>query len=265
MGGFPHDGSIFIVIFGCFKFLITYQDALSDPELKRTRLELEAALSNATEARKVVFELFQDLDNFSLEDYKPLSDIETSIQRLFDFVSAALTEENKNIIRLENDRYEIRNSDKTPLYKVTTNRDLAVEDETLDLLGLDHPLVQELLKKWQSTQPENLGTSVKFENNGPSVLTWWLIQTHGKNGQIKNMVRIFGTDFNGKRSSLLEQKSEQIFHLQTMSSANTLEKRKHFLHDFIEPMMSRDLKQKGFIEGEDSFTTTLLGWVEVLN
>ena len=52
-----------------------YSQALSDPELKRTRLELEAAVSNANEARQVVFELFQDLDRFSLEDYQPLSDV----------------------------------------------------------------------------------------------------------------------------------------------------------------------------------------------
>jgi superfamily II DNA/RNA helicase len=48
-----------------------YREALSDPELRRTKEELEAALSNASEARKVVFELFQDLDGFSLDDYKP--------------------------------------------------------------------------------------------------------------------------------------------------------------------------------------------------
>ena len=38
-----------------------YQEALSDPELKRTQVELEAALSNSREARQVVFDLFQDL------------------------------------------------------------------------------------------------------------------------------------------------------------------------------------------------------------
>ncbi len=42
-----------------------YQAAISDPELKRTKLELEAALSNASEARQVVFALFQDLEGFS--------------------------------------------------------------------------------------------------------------------------------------------------------------------------------------------------------
>lgn len=47
-----------------------YQEALSDPELKRTKIELEAALSNSREAREVVFDLFQDLDGFSLDEYK---------------------------------------------------------------------------------------------------------------------------------------------------------------------------------------------------
>ena len=51
-----------------------YTQAVNDPELKRTRLELEAALTNASEARNVVFELFQDLDRFSLDDYQQFSD-----------------------------------------------------------------------------------------------------------------------------------------------------------------------------------------------
>ena len=38
-----------------------YREALSDPQLRRTKEELEAAMSNAREARKVVFELFQTL------------------------------------------------------------------------------------------------------------------------------------------------------------------------------------------------------------
>ena len=55
---------------------------LSDPELKRTAVELEAALSNAREAREVVFDLFQDLEGFSLDDYKPFSDVSSGLDRL---------------------------------------------------------------------------------------------------------------------------------------------------------------------------------------
>jgi len=62
-----------------------YQEALSDPELKRTRVELEAALANSREAREVVFDLFQDLEGFSLDDYKPFSDVSGSMDRLVRF------------------------------------------------------------------------------------------------------------------------------------------------------------------------------------
>ena len=63
---------------------------LSDPELKRTQVELEAALSNSREARQVVFDLFQDLEGFSLDDYKPFSDVSSSLDRLVRFLSAAV-------------------------------------------------------------------------------------------------------------------------------------------------------------------------------
>ena len=62
-----------------------YREALSDPELRRTRQELDAAMANATEARKVVFELFQDLDGFSLEDYRPFANVVAGFERVLGF------------------------------------------------------------------------------------------------------------------------------------------------------------------------------------
>ena len=62
-----------------------YQDALKDPTLKRTRQELEVALENARTARQVVFELFQDLDTFRLDDYKQFEDSGKGMERLLRF------------------------------------------------------------------------------------------------------------------------------------------------------------------------------------
>ena len=84
-----------------------YRDALSDPELKRTRQELEAALSNASEARKVVYELFQDLDSFSLDDYKPLADIEASKKRLLEFTELSLAADGGTIREIEGEKFAI--------------------------------------------------------------------------------------------------------------------------------------------------------------
>ena len=43
-------------------------------------------MSNATEARKVVFELFQDLEGFSLDDYRPFADIAVGYDRIVRFL-----------------------------------------------------------------------------------------------------------------------------------------------------------------------------------
>ena len=67
-----------------------YQDALNDPTLKRTRQELEVALENAKTAREVVFELFQDLDGFRLDDYKQFDDSGKGMERLLRYVQAGV-------------------------------------------------------------------------------------------------------------------------------------------------------------------------------
>ena len=70
-----------------------YSEALNDPLLKRTRVELEAAMSNAVEARKVVFELFQDLDGFRLDDYKAMGNPEEGMGALVRFIADAASAE----------------------------------------------------------------------------------------------------------------------------------------------------------------------------
>ena len=120
-----------------------YQDALSDHELKRTTIELEAALSNAREAREVVFDLFQDLDGFSLDDYKPFSDVSPSMERLVGFLSAALADRKLRVERTGEQLLEIEVHDGRRKTKFTLDRDVATSTENIELLGLDHPIVQE--------------------------------------------------------------------------------------------------------------------------
>jgi hypothetical protein len=84
-----------------------YQEALSDPELKRTQVELEAALSNSREARQVVFDLFQDLEGFSLDDYKPFSDVSSSLNRLVRFLSAAVADRREKLIKIDDETYDL--------------------------------------------------------------------------------------------------------------------------------------------------------------
>jgi len=122
-----------------------YQDAVRDPKLVRTRQELEVAVENAQTARQVVWELFQDLEGFRLDDYKQMDDGGASMARLRGYVSEFVLQKGGVSRVLGADSFEITGITDAPI-RMTPNRELAKADERLDLLGLEHPFVRRLLE-----------------------------------------------------------------------------------------------------------------------
>jgi SNF2 family DNA or RNA helicase len=184
-----------------------YQEALSDPELRRTRLEVEAALANASVARKVVYDLFQDLEGFRLDDYRPFADTRESMERLVRFLAAAIADQGRKLRRLEAGTYEILNAEQERLLLFTTDRERAKESEGLDLLGLDHFVVQNARQRWAALQPEESGLAIS-DGLGPAVLTWWLITAHGKEGAMTTWMRPIAVDLQGHRLPHIERRGE---------------------------------------------------------
>ena len=103
-------------------------------ELKRTQVELEAALSNSREARQVVFDLFQDLEGFSLDDYKPFCDVSSSLERLVRFLSAAVADHGQRLVKVDDETYDLVKAGGTYRVRFTLNRDLATERDDLELM-----------------------------------------------------------------------------------------------------------------------------------
>src|SRR5690606_36441366 len=154
-----------------------YQEALSDPELKRTQVELEAALSNSREARQVVFDLFQDLEGFSLDDYKPFSDVSSSLDRLVRFLSAAVADRQQRLVKIDDETYDLVTADGTRRARFTLSRDTATSSDNVELMGLDHPLIQEELGRWRSVPPEDIGIAVSGDVGAPVLLSLWMVET----------------------------------------------------------------------------------------
>ena len=240
-----------------------YREALSDPELKRTRLELEAALANASEARKAVFELFQDLDGFSLEDYKPFADIESGLDRVVRFLEAALAERGWSVSHGETPAtYRIHDEDGTEVMEFTTNRDAAREREGLELMGLDHPLMFEELRRWQGLPPEEVGVSVEGEE-GPAVVAWWLVDARAGAGERRAYLQPVAVDLDGRRVPVLERMREDLWARPPAEPQLSREQRLHVLRDVIEPMLQRQLQHQGLAPETGGYSAKLVGWVEV--
>ncbi|WP_315722372.1 MULTISPECIES: DEAD/DEAH box helicase [unclassified Bradyrhizobium] len=240
-----------------------YQEALSDPELKRTELELEAALSNSREARQVVFDLFQDLDGFSLDDYKPFSDVSSSLDRLVRFLSAAIADRQQKLIKVDNATYDLVAAEGARRARFTLSREAATGQDELQLLGLDHPLVQEELERWRNLPPENLGIAVSGEMDGQVLLSLWMVETSAGNGERRVTVQPIAVKQDGARVPAVERQCEKYFQAQSAVPTLRPEQRLDLFTRAVEPTLQRELKHKGSASGNGSYSAELIGYIEI--
>lgn len=234
-----------------------YSEALGDPALKRTRLELNAAMSNAAEARTAVTELFQDLDQFSLDEYAPLSDVDKGMRELINFTSSCSLMEKSSFIKSE-EGYLFEDSAKN-IILFTADRNTALEKENVEILGLDHPRIERWLKDYRNLPIEQIACTVKCENLPTGILSIWEIETHNEKGySIRSVVKI-GMSLSGERIVLLERQSEELFKLpsgEPISSPDLLSN--------AEALLEREICHRGKAKDDQAYSSKLIGWIQIL-
>lgn len=241
-----------------------YRNALSDPELQRTQQELDAALSNANEARKVVFELFQDLDRFSLDDYSPLADVDASKARIIDFLRSAVPLAEGTFEQVGDDRYRITLPEDAAPHVCTLDRDLAQEDDRIELLGIDHPVVGRLVQTVCALPPERIGAAATMGLDQPSVITVWQVQVYGKANESGTHIIPIAAATDGKRVPSLEKRYTEAFRASPASAHLEPAARNALLHDHIEPMLQREITHRGLSAPQGGYSSKLLAWLEVV-
>jgi superfamily II DNA or RNA helicase len=242
-----------------------YQEALTDPELKRTQVELEAALSNSREARQVVFDLFQDLDGFSLDDYKPYSDVSSSLQRLVQFLSAAVSEHQNRLVKIDEETYELVKADSARPVRFTLNRDIATSSDDVELIGLDHPLVQEELGRWRSVPPEEVGTVVSMAVDDTVLLSLWLVELSAGRGERKMIILPIAEKRDGTRVPAIERQVHHCLRAPAAAAKLSPDDRLTLFARVVEPTLQRELKHRGTANGDGSYSADLVGYVEIVS
>jgi SNF2 family DNA or RNA helicase len=234
-----------------------YSEALGDPELHRTKLELNAAMTNAAEARDAVSELFQDLDQFSLDEYEPLSNIDKSMAELLAFVEACATFEQSKFIK-KDDLYIIKDSNTGDNTIFCLDRDQALENEGIELLGIDHPRVEKWINLFKNTPLESIGIAVQSDKFPEGILSIWEIETHNQKGySIRNIVKI-GMDKDGQRSIPLERHVDEIFNLPAGQKQGSTEK-----VSALEHLLEREILHRGNAQEGQTYSSKLIGWIEI--
>jgi hypothetical protein len=243
-----------------------YQDAILDPTLRRTRQELEVAMSNANLAREVVFELFQDLDRFNLGDYKQFDDEGRGMQRLLSFAQRAARFDGGEFRPVGKDVFVLNRPNSEPL-RFTTDRDKALQQEELNLLGLEHPVVRQWLDACISIEPQDRALFGDIEGNGDEtgLITIWLVVVHGKGGQVQQKVIRLGISEGGERSPYLERLSQELLRTRPSQTRRFQDKRQigSLINSTAPELLHRELVYSGFLQDESSYSSRLLACIGV--
>ncbi len=240
-----------------------YSQALSDPELKRTRLELEAALSNANEARKVVFELFQDLDRFSLDEYQPFSDTSQDMDEIVRFLRTALEEDGKHLTQVSDGGLAVTtNDDGQQELRFTTQREESLRREDVELMGLDHALLVSYMLRYRALPPQEIGIRVRSQDGRPGVLSIWHVTTQGDRGETKATMLTLAVDENDQRIPAWERQADRLFQLPPATESRP--PRIELLNQLLEPMLLRELRHRGLVTKNLGYDARLIGWIEVV-
>jgi hypothetical protein len=241
-----------------------YQEAVRDPRLVRTRQELDVAIENAQTARRVVFELFQDLEGFRLDDYRVMDDAGAGMKRLVNYMQTSLLQHGGTYRKIGENIYEI--SGATDTTRLTTEREVAKADEALALLGLEHPLIRGLSERDIALPARSRGimATLGTQTSGPCVLPIWKVLLRNPDGMGISLIIPLAADRLGNRRADCESTASNIRVLSEASTAGLSPKeREMLLGSFFPEMLQRDLAFKGHLSDGASISSRLLAWVEL--
>jgi hypothetical protein len=242
-----------------------YQEAVRDPTLTRTRQELEVALENAKLARNVVFELFQDLDTFNLEDYRRVDDGGAGMNRLLAFVRESINTVGGSF-QQKGDGVCEAVVPGGPSFVFTTNRDAAKDSDRLGLLGLEHPLARHLLGAAVELLAHDrslMGRSAR-PSSTPSVLSVWRVEIHGASGFFQRAILPLAVDAEGHRLPNAELLLNTLRDIQpALETLLDPGRRRDLVATVLPEMLRRDVEHRGLLREGSSLAMQLIGWVEL--
>ena len=198
-----------------------------------------------------------------MDEYQPLSDTSKGMAQIIRFLCSAVEDDGKQLKELDSEMLTVTgDGNGNPDIHFTTDRDVSLEREDLELMGLDHPLVVSYMNRYRDLSPEEIGIRVKSADDRTGVLSVWHITTQGDSGETKTMVLPLAVDDQGQRMPSWERQADELF--QSAPSASESPSCQHLLTGTLEPMILRELTHRGFVSKNRGYDAKLIGWVEVV-
>jgi len=100
-------------------------------------------------------------------------------------------------------------------------------------------LVQEELGRWRSVPPEEISVAVKGDLAEPLMLSLWMVEALGKNGERRVVVQAIAVKQDGSSVPAMERQSEHYMHSSPSKPAFSPEQRIELFSTALEPILQR--------------------------
>src|SRR5206468_9853416 len=124
--------------------------------------------------------------------------------------------------------------------------------DNIELIGLDHPRVQEELARWRGVSPESLGFAVKADMGEPAILSLWLVEASAANRDRRVTIQPIAVKPDGTRLPAIEKQSDRFFSMVTSEPVLSPGQRVDLFSRYVEPMLQRELNHRGTGNGDGS-------------
>jgi hypothetical protein len=144
---------------------------------------------------------------------------------------------------------------------------LAIYDETLSLLGLEHPIAKRLFEKDKAVPTNGRALTASMVGGTQGVLSVWHVTLQDSNQRYEQKIIPIGLDLEGNRSTTIESYISSITHLAEPQPGSLLlsaPDRKELVDNVIPEMLRRDLTHKGLLSESITLDRRLLFWIELV-
>jgi hypothetical protein len=157
------------------------------------------------------------LEGFRLDEYKKMDDRGEGMARLLRYFQAALARKGRKCIRISNSLFRILKDGELPI-SITTDREAAKEDEQISLLGLEHPIVKQLLDEDRQLEGSARALAASSEE-AKGVLTVWHVSLQDSAQRFVQRIIPIGVDSQGRRNRTIEGLAESFGNLSPASKS----------------------------------------------
>ena len=186
------------------------------------------------------------------------------MNRIVSFLSSAVLDEGREMIEIDEQTYRLTALGTESELTFTLNRDKANERDDLELLGIDHPIIQDQFDRWRNVSPSLLGLSVQGTDGDSCFLCLWNVETSSSKGDRQTIVQTIAVSTDGKRMPILERNVRIYLDRPTRNSRLSDQQRLELFTSMIEPALQRELKHKAAVDADVSFNADLIGFIEIV-